>query len=113
MKCEIMRAYDFSVCLLQFFILHFSFEIGRAASQAHLWCAALASGYPLHHPLRAFGTLRVVPLLSLSQTLSPSLSLEKGKGEGAFILLIMNLLCVKFPFPFLRERARDRVLREG
>jgi hypothetical protein len=28
--------------------------------------ASLASGYPLHHPLRAFGTLRVVPLLSLS-----------------------------------------------
>jgi hypothetical protein len=26
----------------------------------------LASGYPLHHPLRAFGTLRVVSLLSLS-----------------------------------------------
>ena len=49
----------------KFFIFHSSFFIsfGRAASSCF---ALLASGYPLHQPLRRFAPTRLVPLLSLS-----------------------------------------------
>jgi hypothetical protein len=46
--------------------MFFIFFIGRAAASRRRAMPFGAASRSLHHPRRAFGTLRVVPLLSLS-----------------------------------------------
>jgi hypothetical protein len=81
-----------------FFIFHSSFFIEFCEAK-FLWAsrfASLASGYPLHHPLRAFGTLRVVPLLSLS-LLRRSAANEKSAYAPFKILKNQCYLCAYVP----------------
>jgi hypothetical protein len=82
----------------------------RRGSVVPLLCAS-RKAEPFLSQRRTFGAMRQQSCRK-NRTLSPSLSLKKGKGEMMFILLIINFLCVVFPFPFLRERARDRVYCE-